>query len=631
MALSSTPKRGLLSHHLYLQFLCCGLVFLSGYIYSATIPILAPLVIGKMHRSQEELGFLFAFYAFGSLILTPIIGAGTDRFFPYRSTRRTPLSTAHSHSHTLTTSINFEPRRGLLLFALALCLLASAIYTLAGTYEWLCFVRLVQALMDAFTWIVTLAVWSRFCAERVKQAAWVDAQWDAYVASTARSGTRVHAAARPKVLVPEASFGSTIIVSSHWIGELCSLPISGYLFDRNLWVFGPAVLITLLLAVGWCTVDLGVDGAVELVETAWAEVGEEQVGNGNGYGAVGNGKGTANGNDKDTGLGAGAAPAAEPADVPVAVSDESETTPLLSGMGTATTTATATSGTAHTQAQAHGPFSVLSIQVGLVLFPLFLTIFLAAGLEPTLPSYLHAVFAATPTEVGGVYFFAWTVFYILGMVTCGKVLEWPVAWAADDQHEGDATPSLASSTESGSDVEAQPAKQPPRSYDTWGIYVLVAGIVANTVVSPALVLPVRVTSSLAVAKILEVAVLSVYGFALGFTLAPTLPEMTRVANKQMAKKFGWDQTRTGHASGGGGGGGHGPVVSADDSDEVDMGATLYGIWCFVYSGAMLISQPLSAWIYAQAGFGAQLALYSVLMFGLGVPSMVALLRDEAKG
>ncbi|KXS18380.1 MFS general substrate transporter [Gonapodya prolifera JEL478] len=572
----ASPLKALLGHHLYLEILCCGLVFLSGFIYSATIPILAPLVLGKLHRSQEELGLLFAFYAFGSLIFTPIVGYGTDRFFPYNVYTRKRLE-GLSRSHYQRTAIDFNPRRGILLFSLVLCLAASVIYSLAGSYEWLCFVRLLQALMDSFTWIVTLAVWSRFCSERQKQAAWVDGQWEAYGKKITLEGKTVRAS-RPEVVIPESSFGSTIIVSSHWIGELCSLPIAGYLFDKGLWVFGPAVLITVVLMLGWLVLDLSPSTAVDEMEMLWAELGDSEVETG--YGAT---------NHSGAAI---IAPSAETdsADSVDVVEEEQETKPLL--------------GASNSPSPQSAP-SVLSFQVGLVLVPLFLTIFLAAGLEPTLPVYLQSYFNASPTEVGGVYFLAWTLCYICGMMFSGKVLELPIEW---EKKRKDVI--------TVSESEAQKATTKSLS-DTWGLWVLVVGIVVNAIVSPLLVVPAAISTGVT-AKVLEVVILGIYGFTLGFTLAPTLPEMNRVANKQL----GLDSAPT--ASGG-----HSPVAS-DNSTGVDVGATLYGIWCFVYSGAMLISQPLSSAVYAKFGFLSQLGLYSVLMFSLGVLSMVALLRDQAR-
>ncbi|KXS11240.1 MFS general substrate transporter [Gonapodya prolifera JEL478] len=215
------------------ELLCCGLMFLSGALYSCTIPFLASMVTGRLGRSQKELGFLFAFYPVGSLVFNPVVGYLTGRYLQ---------SAAPSTSKPTLSPL--ERRRLLLLVALCLAFSTCVFYSVAPSFELLCFAKLMQALTDAITWICTLETWERYCAGR-----------NANANSDTRDASHL----------PNVSTGSTRILASSWVGQIVALPLAGYLYDRGDWVFLPAAVVAVALGIGWSNVNLGVGS--ELTDT----------------------------------------------------------------------------------------------------------------------------------------------------------------------------------------------------------------------------------------------------------------------------------------------------------------------------------------------------------------------------
>ncbi|KAJ3342025.1 hypothetical protein HDU93_003547 [Gonapodya sp. JEL0774] len=587
------------------EVLCCGIMFLSGALYSCTIPILPPLV-AKIGRSKD-LGFLFAFYPCGSLVFNPLVGIVSAVYL------RKPNSVQVHNWHPL------DRRRYLLLLALAVAFTTCLLYSITPTFEILCLGKLTQALTDAVAWVCTLETWEKFCSE---QATARERMLKEQASLGELPGTE-----NVKLLsLPHAAHGSTRILASAWAGQVVALPVAGYLYDNGDWVFAPVAVLDVLLVIGWLLVDMGPPSGTGKGYESWRATLTQRA-----QTAVA--ASTAN---KQTLLVQEENTAVFPGnETPYScrsrhVSTEEE---ILIDSDTSETSQLLPSSLPQSN---HSHFSKLIPPVSVILLaiPLLCATFVSSGLEPTLPQYLRHRFSATPTEVGGVYYLGWSAALILGMVLGGAVLE--------DSTSGEAADDTMS-----------------------GITALIGGMIGVGCAAPLVALPawwwstggpgidsvgpsalfiepfeVAVSPPPLLSRIAEVVALCCLGFATGFTMAPTLPEMSRAVKREAARRNRSSVSRNHSSIAEGDGGVQGlPVGTADvevgldrntplnseeapSPTETEVGATLYGFWCFMYSVGMTISQPLSTYVFDTYGFSFLMYLDTVLMAFLGIPAML---------
>ncbi|KAJ3342026.1 hypothetical protein HDU93_003548 [Gonapodya sp. JEL0774] len=607
--------------------------------YSACTPILPRIVLGDLKRSQEDLGFLYSLYPLFSLFANPFVGYVTDAVFPYKP-RRDAIAIPGSYRP----GTDFVPRSRLITLGTVLMLCTALVFSQAKDFYALCGAKLMHAMVDAFLWILGLSIWERYCSEKRREAAWVEREWEWCRTNLTEGGLELPSR-RPQFTLPNASFGESLILASNWIGQVVSLPMAGYLFDNGLWVFGPVVVLSTLLIIGWLLVDFRPNLETLHVASVSADIRSR-------------------------------IPAPNIPNTDPASADSRPPSPALSFISSTSDNdtldeshpllASTSLGPAdslhshpapppsdaprrrHRRATNTNTASLLSWPIFLVSIPVFLSIFVSAGLEPTLPSHLHFRFGATPSEVGGFYM-VWSIAYIFGLLTAGKVVE-----TLDRMPAGD------------TDVESSERK-PNRG--SRGLILLVIGMTFTALVAPLAslpgtrpgpdtpptfpqppdsALPPTPFQPLGV-KLFEVAALALLGFVLGFTLSPTLPELNRIAKGQIAAQnmrangkddkarlIGNAATAEEHSeltNEGTGAVGSSAVVAALEDDgeggeDVDIGATLYGLWLLVYSVGMMVSEPLSAHVYATYGFLTQLLMDSTLLLLVGVPAIILLLRRE---
>ncbi|KXS12846.1 MFS general substrate transporter [Gonapodya prolifera JEL478] len=502
--------------------------------YSSCTPILPRIVLAHLKRTQEDLGFLYSLYPLTSLVANPAVGWLADAMFPYSNGKG---------------GTRLEPRRRIIVFGVGLMLLTAMMFSFAENYCTLCVAKMLHAVVDAIVWILGLSIWERYCRVMEKEA-------------TAEKGPK---AVHQGVNTPSAAFGESLILASNWIGQVVSLPLAGYLFNSGLWVFAPVVVLSVVLLLGWCEVDFGIQ--------------EDTSSSQNGF-------------------------------------EIDATHPLLAPTPITTVDSLLSHPTVPPHSSQRSSINVFSRPMILASVPVFLSIFVSSGLEPTLPSHLHFRFNASPSDVGGFYM-VWSVAYICGLLLAGRFMQ-----------------SIERSTERSDD----PSQREQRSNK--GLLLILYGLVASALIaplvavpgssgkSPELPIPNPVSQPLHV-KLLELCSLALLGLALGFTLAPTLPELNRVAKATLLPPRHCGKSGCEYESA------NEPLVPDGENApeengtiDDDIGATLYGWWLLVYSVGMMVSEPLSAHVFASYGFLSQMCLNSVLLLFVGVPGIAILIRME---
>eukprot|EP00835_Amoeboradix_gromovi_P002685 NODE_157_length_16664_cov_0.301781.p3 type:complete len:463 gc:universal NODE_157_length_16664_cov_0.301781:2063-3451(+) len=117
-------------------FLCSLTLFIDMAGYGVVVPILPDYIIGKLHMNADMLGLLFASYAFGQLLATPVVSYIADKY---------------------------HDRKYCMLFGMTGLFLSTLFFASSTSYSDLLIARFVQGVSSSCSWTTSLALCADVC------------------------------------------------------------------------------------------------------------------------------------------------------------------------------------------------------------------------------------------------------------------------------------------------------------------------------------------------------------------------------------------------------------------------------------------------------------------------------------